>query len=37
MDEYETELDVKKELEDEDEIWAGDECVELHGIGDLVE
>jgi hypothetical protein len=32
MDEYETELDVDKEMEDEDEIWAGEESVELHGI-----
>jgi hypothetical protein len=32
MDDYETELDVDKELEDEDDIWAGEESVELHGI-----
>ena len=32
MDAYETELDVDKEMEDEDEIWAGEESVELHGI-----
>ena len=30
MDAYETELDVDKEMEDEDEIWTGEESVEQH-------
>ena len=32
MDDYETELDVEKDPEEDDETWAGEEQVELQGI-----
>ena len=31
-DDYGSELDVEQELEDEDEVWAGEETVQLQGI-----
>eukprot|EP00435_Cladocopium_sp_Y103_P063067 s2135_g24.t1 len=36
VDDYETELNVEKELEDEDDIWAGEEMVQLQEIPDGV-